>query len=323
MSTRTSISSSSQRRGPRLCFIIEERYRDEEMPIAVAERLLSWHVDVDVVEPFASPTCVSSLVSDAGYDAVVLKTVPDGPGLSLLEAVAAFGVRTINDVRAIRLVRDKAVAAAFARAHGIPFPHTYLVASPDQLRQVPASHFPLVVKPANGSACRDVVRLDSPDAPLTLAVEGLLLAQPYVANPGHDVKVYVTGEEMFAVRRRSPLHRNAPVVEELVPVSAEMRALALAVRRVFGLDVYGVDLVETPAGFVVLDINDFPSFGLVPDAIGRVARTLLRLASEAALASVGRRAAARRASAGQASIVGCVPAPHRFVPRSSGSEVTA
>jgi ribosomal protein S6--L-glutamate ligase len=51
---------------------------------------------------------------------------------------------------------------------------------------------------------------------------------------------------------------------------------------VFGLDIFGVDVVATADGWVALDINDFPSFGLVPNAAGLMAETIERIAARAA-----------------------------------------
>jgi ribosomal protein S6--L-glutamate ligase len=150
--------------------------------------------------------------------------------------------------------------------------------------------YPLVVKPNNGSSLKDVYRVDSPAELAQLAIDnsGSLLAQPYLPNPGHDVKLYNTGDEVFATVKRSPLHPGADVVEEQITVTPELRNLARAVGRVFGLDIYGIDVVETADGYMVLDINDFPSFGKVPQAAWRLARTVLR---------VTRRQAAARAAA--------------------------
>ena len=39
-----------------------------------------------------------------------------------------------------------------------------------------------------------------------------------------------------------------------------MLKLARRVGQVFGLDLYGVDVLETPQGLMLVDINDFPSF---------------------------------------------------------------
>src|SRR2546423_7445423 len=268
----------------RFCFIIEEQYKNEAMPMVVVDQLLQWGHSVDVLEPNATITCLSDLTKQ-NYDAYVLKTASDGPGLSILEAAEAAGIPTINNARSIRLVRDKAVAIAVARAHGLPIPPTYFVAHPRLLTQIPPEDYPLVVKPSNGSACRDIYRVTHPAdlATLALAADGhsFLLAQRYVANPGFDIKLYVTGTQVYAVRKKSLLHPDENVREGLMPVTPELRTLALNVGEFFGLDIYGVDVVQTPAGWVGVDINDFPGFGLVPGAVGRIAPYILHVAQRA------------------------------------------
>ena len=269
----------------RFCFVVEEKYENDTMPGAVAAALISWGHQVDVLHPHQSLTDLSELVpvGEDAYDAYVLKTVSGGPGLSILEAAAAAGIPTVNDHRAIRLARDKAVAASRARAAGIPFPQTYFAARSALLSQLPPEAYPLVVKPNNGSSCEQVLRVDSPADLEQLDIDdsGYLLVQPYLPNPGYDLKLYNTGDGVFAAVRRSPLHAGEDVVEELVPVSPELHALTLAVGAAFGLDIYGIDVIETSQGWMVLDINDFPSFGLVPAAAWHIARTVLRQARRA------------------------------------------
>ncbi len=272
----------------RLCFIVEERYENDVMPGAVADVLRSWGHHVDVLRPNSSVADLWDLLVDsAAYDAFVLKTVSSGPGLSLLEAAGAAGITTVNDYRAIRLARDKAVAALRARAAGIPFPKTWFASRTALLDQIPADAYPLVVKPNNGSSLKDVYRVDSPEELGLLDIDDgcRMLAQPYLPNPGYDLKVYNTGDEVFATVKRSPLHPGAEVAEEQIPATPELRELALAVGRAFGLDIYGIDVVETPDGYVVLDINDFPGFGKVPHAAEQLARTVLRVTRRNAVAA--------------------------------------
>jgi ribosomal protein S6--L-glutamate ligase len=270
----------------RLCFIVEAKYENDVMPGAVADVLTSWGHQVDVLRPNAMVADLWDLLPAGAeaYDAYVLKTVSSGPGLSLLEAAGAAGLTTVNDYRAIRLARDKAVAAARARAAGIPFPRTYFASRAALLSQLPREAYPLVVKPNNGSSCEQVLRVNSPTelSRLDLDDSGYLLAQPYLPNPGYDIKLYNTGDEVFAAVRRSPLHPGEDVVEESIPVTPELRSIALAVGRAFGLDIYGLDVIDTPRGWVVLDVNDFPSFGMVPEAAWRLARTVLRVTRRAA-----------------------------------------
>ena len=280
----------------RFCFIVEEQYRNDPMPMVIADQLLQWGHDVDLLEPQAMVTCLNDL-SRQSYDAYVLKSLADGPGLSILEAAEAAGIPTINNSRSIRLVRDKAVAAAFARAHGLPIPPTYFVAHPRLLEQIPETDYPIVVKPSNGSSCRGVYRLNNP-AELTALViaeanDSFFLAQRYAENSGFDMKVYVTGTEVYAaIAKKSPLHSN--VEEHFVPLTPQVRKLALQVGKLFGLDIYGVDIVETPQGPAILDINDFPSFGGVPRAVVRVSEYVLHAARRAELQRIARQERSQR-----------------------------
>jgi ribosomal protein S6--L-glutamate ligase len=166
----------------------------------------------------------------------------------------------------------------------VPVPRTYFVAHPNLLTKIPEQDYPLVVKPANGSACRGVYRLNSPADLTRLESEnlnGFFLAQRYVENPGYDVKLYVIGKDVYAVAKKSPLHPEMAVKEQLLPLAVEWRRLARRVGEIFGLDIYGLDVLETRNGPVVVDINDFPSFGHVPGAVGHVASYILRIAEQA------------------------------------------
>ncbi|MET9700233.1 hypothetical protein ABZY31_25420 [Streptomyces sp. NPDC006529] len=266
----------------RLCFLVEEQYRHDGMPNEVIGRLTSWGHHVDVVRPGGSLLRMTEAVRTGTHDAWVLKTVSGGPGLTLLEAAAGAGTTTVNDARAIRGVRDKALAAALGSSRGLPLPATYAVARPELLLEIPASEYPLVVKPADGSSGRAVYLVSSPDRLaamlVELAGEGMLIAQPYVPNKGTDIKVYSVCGELHATERRSPLHPDHSVRERRVPLSAEVAAIAGQVGAVYGLDLYGVDVILGPDGPVVVDVNDFPSFRQVPDAAARVARAVLGLA---------------------------------------------
>jgi ribosomal protein S6--L-glutamate ligase len=274
----------------RFCFIIEEVYRNDPMPMVVADQLLLWGHTVDLLEPQDTVTNLSELLQQ-GYDAYVLKAVAEGPGLSILEAAEAVGIPTINNSRSIRLVRDKAVAAAFARAHGLPIPPTYFVAHPGLLKQIPPEDYPIVVKPSNGSSLRGIYRVNSPDELDALVIaeanESFFLAQKYAENAGFDLKVYITGREVYAaIAKRSPLHGE--VEESFIPLTPAMRKLALDIGKIFGLDIYGIDVVETPEGLTVLDINDFPSFGGVPGAVRRIAEYIIHAAKRAEMQRAAR-----------------------------------
>ena len=268
----------------RFCFIIEAQYRSEPLPAVIADQLAKWGHEVDMLEPAMTVTLLRDLTQQR-YDAYVLRTQSDGPGMSILDAVDAVGIQTINNSRSIRLVRDKAVAAAFAHAHGLPTPLTYFVAHPRLLQQIPEEDYPLVIKPTNGSTCRAIYRVNRPADLAKLEIskaDRFFLAQRYEENTGYDIKLYVAGPEVYAVAKKSPLHPDVDVKQRLLPLTPELRELALRTGKIFGLHIYGLDVVETPHGPVVLDINDFPSFSNVPDAPALLSNYVLELASRPA-----------------------------------------
>ncbi len=258
----------------RFCFILEEKYVHKPMPMVVADQLRQWGHQIDVLQPYVAITNLTDLFLTS-YDAYVLKTVSDGPGLTLLEAAEAVGIPTINNSRAIRLVRDKAVAVAFAQAKGLPVPLTYFVGHPRALVKVPHEAYPVVVKPSNGTSMQDIhlVRTSEEMAKLQLDDTSYYLAMRYVENTGYDIKLYVTGQEVHAITKSSPLHGSIPEGE--IPVSREMLKLAQRVGQVFGLDLYGVDVLETAEGLMLVDINDFPSFYGVPRKVSCIAEYIL------------------------------------------------
>ena len=267
-------------RPTRLCFIVEEKYENDVMPGVVADALVSWGHEVDILRPQLH---ADRRVGPAGEG--VRRPGPEdrllGPGPEHPRGRRRGGYR--HGQRLPRHPTGPGQGRGREPGPGgrLPFPTTFFASRAGVLAQVPPAEYPLVVKPNNGSSCEQIFRVNGPAEleHLDLDDSGFLLAQPYLPNPGYDVKLYNTGDEVFAAVKRSPLHPGEDVVEELIPVTPELRALATAVGRAFGLDIYGVDVVETSRGWVVLDVNDFPSFGKVPDVAWRLARTVLRLAA--------------------------------------------
>ena len=92
-----------------------------------------------------------------------------------------------------------------------------------------------------------------------------MLVQEHIPGPGEDLKVYVVGDQVFAVRK--PFSETSFAVPgRPVRVDAEVRALALRAGRALGLGLFGLDVIESPAGPVVVDANYFPGYKGVPDA---------------------------------------------------------
>jgi glutathione synthase/RimK-type ligase-like ATP-grasp enzyme len=98
--------------------------------------------------------------------------------------------------------------------------------------------------------------------------------------------LYGIGDEVWAVRKPSPFNQFKPVPAngfpqaELLPLTAGLRDLGWRCRDLFGLELYGVDCIQTAAGLVVIEVNDFPNYTGVPNASEKLADYVIRRAEQ-------------------------------------------
>jgi ribosomal protein S6--L-glutamate ligase len=98
------------------------------------------------------------------------------------------------------------------------------------------------------------------------------------------VKLYAIGGEVWAVRKPSPLAPNA-AEPELMVVTDEARDLARRCGSLFGLELFGVDCVQSERGLSVIEVNDYPNYSCVPDAGVRIADLIEQSFEEACCAA--------------------------------------
>lgn len=215
-------------------------------------------------------------------------------GLRSLGELEARGVRVLNPASALIAAHDKLVTARLLQGAGLPHPRTWCVT--DESRR-PVLVGPTVVKPRFGSWGRDVVRCADDEA-LALALEHVArfpwfavhgaLVQELVPPRGFDLRILVAGGRVVGAVRRvaqaGEWRTNVALGARREPVDPPPEAceLALACAAVAGIDLVGVDLLPTAAGWVVLELNgavDFTTeYSRTEDVFTAVARALARVA---------------------------------------------
>jgi ribosomal protein S6--L-glutamate ligase len=193
--------------------------------------------------------------------------------LYLLALAESRGVATLNCSASIAAVHNKARMAITLRASGITMPETFLGAVSQLAARVPRACYPLILKPVFGDNCRglQVVR-DREELARLPWPEPVALAQRLLPSDGYDLKLYGIGDEIWAVRKPCPIATELGVVgdvssePQVVDTTASLQALGRRCGRAFGLELYGVDCIETPSGPVVIEVNEFPNYTGVPDA---------------------------------------------------------
>src|SRR5438094_8788705 len=233
---------------------------------------------VDVIHPVDRVAELSKL--RIGHDLYVLRHT-SGLSLSLAGALHELGAAILNPYPVSAALRDKIIASRILQAAGIRTPATYVASHPDQL--VPLLDLgPLVIKPYQGAGGHNVriVRSRAELAEVNFGREPVF-AQRYISNDGRDRKIYAIGGQIFGVKKVFPRRTEEEKQGEPFPLSPELRDLALRCGRAFGIDLYGVDIIESEGMPYVVDMCSIPGFKGVPDAPAILAEYFYRAAERA------------------------------------------
>jgi ribosomal protein S6--L-glutamate ligase len=230
--------------------------------------LLTPHHRVEFVDPDAGDP--AELVASEAADPadVYLLKAHTSRALALAGRLEEGGARVVNSAAATARCQDRLVIAQRMAAAGLPFPVTRAVPALSEPALEDAARwpgFPLMVKSRYNRRGDLVARVDGPDALRQTAAhwphEPVVL-QECTAHGGWDHKLWVVDGEVFAALRPAAVGgeaardgRTAPLVPR-APVA--WRELALRTGEAFGLQVYGVDILDRPGDPLIVDVNAFP-----------------------------------------------------------------
>jgi ribosomal protein S6--L-glutamate ligase len=250
-------------------FLIARRVPDVPSPLlaAIDEGLQRRGYDVDATIAEEEVRLLDGIEPD--HDLYVLKSHTP-LSLSIAGVLHARGARIVNPYPACVTVQNKFLATRVLADAGVPTPRTWVIGDAAAFEHV-LSTGPLIVKPFMGHHGRGVcVVRDLRSLAANVCAQAPALVQEYIPGPGEDLKVYVVGDQVFAVRKRfSEMSFSAP--GRPVPVDDEVTDIALRAGSALGLGLYGLDVIESPAGPVVVDANYFPGYKGVPGAAARIA----------------------------------------------------
>ncbi len=248
-------------------------------------------IDVEVTDPMKFSLFVDDGAIDIHYsgepfthDAVIPRIGHSitKHGVAVLRHMEQLGIWTANSGQGILQSRDKLHASQILARNKIPVPKTTYVR--DIIDVEPAIDFvgglPVVIKVTQGTQGQGVFLRHTVHESRSL-IQGLLLTgkavlvQEYIAEShGKDIRALVVGDRVVAAMRRkargrefrSNYHLNGTV--EKVEISEEFEEQACRAARVLGLNVAGVDLLESNNGPLVLEVNSSPGLEGIEKASG-------------------------------------------------------
>jgi [lysine-biosynthesis-protein LysW]---L-2-aminoadipate ligase len=209
-------------------------------------------------------------------DVVLQRCISHYRSLLLTRALEGAGVGVVNSLAVAEVCSNKmATSIALARS-GVPTPRTFLALSSGAAESAAeALGYPLVIKPFTGSWGRMVTVVNDLATLQALVeykeelpnpMEHMYYLQEYVKRPPRDIRAVVAGDQIVAC-----VHRQAPPGEwrtnvargatsEAFEPAPELSETILKAAGAVGGGILGVDAMESPAGYLVHEVNNTVEF---------------------------------------------------------------
>ena len=193
-----------------------------------------------------------------------------------------YGIPTVNAPAVVELAGDKVRTSLRLAERHIPTPRTVVALSEEAaMKAIEQIGYPSVLKPSVGSWGRLMAKVDNPEqatqilehkSALGSAVHSVFYVQEFVPKPGRDLRAFVVGDEVVgAMYRRSTEWRTNTArggAVEAAPLTEPLKDLALRAAQAVGGGVLAVDLMESPRGLLVHEVNPTPEFKGLTSATG-------------------------------------------------------
>ena len=215
-----------------------------------------------------------------------------------LEVVSHFewvGIPVVNRSDAIANARNKFRTLRTLAGQGLPVPPSFTAGSPRFLGRsiCQTGEYPFIMKPFEGTHGKGILLVDTPTS-LSSAIGAMCdLYQDYVIQPfireseGSDLRVIVVGGKAIAAMKRTVqegefranIHRGGQ--GHPVDLQSEYIDTAICATEAMALQIAGVDLLQTEAGPIVLEVNPSPGLEEIEAVTGiQVAEAMITFAAE-------------------------------------------
>ena len=204
-------------------------------------------------------------------------------GTAVVRQFEMMGTFCINESVAISRSRDKLRSLQLLSRKGVGLPKTGFASRPDKIQDLikNVGGAPLVIKLLEGTQGIGVVLAETNKAAESVieAFMGLkanILVQEFIEEAkGADIRCFVVGNKVIAAMKRqagegefrSNLHRGGTA--KLVKLTKEERATAINAAKIMGLNLCGVDSLQSNNGPVVMEVNSSPGLEGIEKATGK------------------------------------------------------
>ena len=243
------------------------------------------HLKCSIIAEHKNPRIIYNGEELTGVDAVIPRIGASVThyGTAVVRQFEMQNVFTVNSSISIVRSRDKLRSLQIFSRHDIGIPKTVFTKNPKFIDPLikELGGAPIVIKLLEGTQGIGVVLAETKKAAKSVveAFHGLnanMLIQEFIEEAGGaDIRAFVVnGKVVGAMKRqgaegefRSNLHRGGSA--KTITLTKEQRALALGAAKAMGLEMAGVDMLESSRGPLVLEVNSSPGLEGIETATGK------------------------------------------------------
>ena len=197
--------------------------------------------------------------------------------IAIVEHLQLMRIPMVNNYDSILRAKSKLQTLQILSHYGIPVVRTAVVNTPKYLEQAVSyiGEFPVIMKTIYGSYGDGVAIVESARAAKStygilsesLDTTNAILLQQYIAESnGKDIRIFIVGGEFVASMERvaqdGDFRSNVGQGGSGQPYSPSPEEIHLAIRatKALGLEIGGVDIIQTKNGPAIMEVNANPGF---------------------------------------------------------------
>jgi [lysine-biosynthesis-protein LysW]--L-2-aminoadipate ligase len=203
------------------------------------------------------------------YDVILERCINHSRALYAMQMLEDWDIKVINSSEAARICGDKLLTTLALIRHKVPVPPNLVAFTPESaLEAIEQLGYPVVLKPCIGSWGRLVAKINDRQAAEAVLEHKQILGtyhhsiyyiQKYIDKPGRDIRSFVVGDETIAAIYRTSEHwvTNTALGGKAsnCPVTPEIDDLSRRAAQAVGGGILAVDLLESPEGLLVNEVN--------------------------------------------------------------------
>jgi [lysine-biosynthesis-protein LysW]--L-2-aminoadipate ligase len=234
--------------------LIEELQRRRIEPVVLDDRVLVFALE----QP-----------AELRVDVVLERAIQHSRALYALKILNQWGVPTVNTFEVADVCGNKFLTTMALPREAVPTPRTRIAFTQESaLQACEELGYPVVLKPVVGSWGRLLSKVNDRDAAEALLehkdvlgtyIHSIFYIQEYVPKPERDIRSFVVGDECICAIYRSSRHWITNTAQggtaTRCPVTPEIADVSLRAARAVGGGVVAVDILESPEGLLVNEVN--------------------------------------------------------------------